>query len=697
MGRTLILNPGEITADANDIGGKARGLLHIQRAGLPVPPWRVLPYDTTAGRAWRCNEDLCAELHALVLEFGGNIAVRSSSASEDGAEQSHAGQYHTAFATTPDELFAALDAVSDSADGAPMAIVLQQALDPAYAGVAFSADPAGARPDTLYLEAVAGHGKHLVDGNATPLRFHIALNGDFISGDDIDPLARLTPQLANAILVLEQRLNTAVDIEWAVVGESLFLLQARPLTALQADPALRPRECHTSWFFDQRFLRPISPFTRDTLVPLIVRDSLGSALAMRGRNAVEAAAIFYGGQAYVPHRVYQDMLAGAPRWWLSPDLRQLFPRTCACARPLPRGNVFSYAWHALRAVISNRRAVFFNVRVWLEFRDALKGRIDTACDAPALSDQWQQLDALSEEFLSIHRWSILWADYFFRLYTAIARIIGDDRAERWLLSGMRLATTEANDARAGGHAVASGYGDRSDSLDYAAPTWRERYPDHATPPPALVAPGAPRNLMQRFLEMREEQRLNWEQILARQRALALAHAATLPLAHLEDVWLLTWNEFTGSPPPNSVLAARRHALHIDALIPKPLFVGPDTPPPNTAPDSSFQGIGASAGRVQGTIFHLRDPAKGLPDRLPRPCILVVPALDPGHTALLRAVDGIVAERGGLLSHAAILARESKIPMVTALESAFSLLPNGATAYLDGQTGRVRVQSQKNPL
>ena len=701
MGSALILHPDELTADVNNIGGKARGLLHIHRAGLPTPPWRVLPFDTVAARPWHEDATFRSTLNTLLKDFDGHIAARSSAALEDGTQTSHAGQFHTAFADSLEDLFAALDAVANSARDQPIAIVLQQALAPTLAGVAFSADPACARPDMLYLEAVEGHGKHLVDGDATPMRNHIDLNGN-ISSDPSDvsdtpdlskaSLARFTAPIANAILTLESHFDSAVDIEWAIADETLYILQARPLTALHLAPALLPPSCHTSWFFDQRFLRPITPFTRSTLVPLILRASLGSALEMRGQDPRNVVAVFHGGQAYVPHAAYRAMLSGAPRWWLSPDLRQLYPRACACAGSPPRDNIVAYAWHALRAVLVHHREVFLNIRAWDEFRDALPARIDAACALPTLAEQWRALDALSTAFLAIHRWSILWADYFFRAYNIATAILGPDRARHWLLAGMHLATAMANQARKSGHATASGYGDRSGSLDYAEPTWRELFPDHAAAPPATPLSPAPRwNLLRRFLEMREEQRLHWEHVLARQRALALAHAATLPLAQPNDVWLLTWEEFLGEVPPAEALAARRHALHIDALVRKPLFLGPRHPGAALPDAGALQGVGASAGQASGTLIHLRNPAAGLPTPPPRPCILVVPALDPAHTALMHQVDGIVAERGGLLSHAAILAREYGLPMVTALEHAFEHLPAGTQATIDGQTGEIRLE------
>jgi len=724
MGRPLILAPDELVGDARHcIGGKAAGLRAIHAAGLHAPAWCVLPFATVAARAWQHDPALRDTLAAMLAVFGGHMAVRSSAQGEDGQDTSHAGQFHTAFATTLDEVLRALDAVADSARGAAMAIVLQRALAPTWAGVAFSAQPSAARSDTFYVEAVQGHGQQLVDGAATPHALSLSPAGVLEGEPD---LAAHGPAFAQALYALEDQLDAAVDLEWAIADDTLHLLQARPLTALAADAALRPGTCHTSWFFDQRFLEPISPFTRSTLIPLIVRASIGEALAMRG-EVCDVTPFFYGGQAYVPHDAYARMLRGAPWWFLSPDLRQLFPQhgPCATRRTASPIATLGYAFDALRTVVRHRREVFGNIGAWNRFRDALPAALSNAQATGDFAAQWAALDALSLRFLALHRWSILWADYAFRAYTLLARVVGNARADAALHHGMHLPTAEANallararaeDTPAAWATLLAHYGHRSASLDFAAPTWAEIYAQHAPTSAAPLAPRAtarPRGLawllgpVRRLLEMREEQRFNWERILAAQRALVLNHArawrAAGTLAHEEDVWLLAWDEFlaalSSAPLPElATLVARRHALRVERLVAKPLFLGPD---PDDAPTALphgdlVQGLGASAGKASGTVVHLRHPERPLPADLPQPCILVVPSLDPAHTHLLHHAAGIVAERGGLLSHAAILAREYRVPMVTACEGAFARVPAGAIAHIDGQRGTVRLGSGDNP-
>lgn len=70
-------------------------------------------------------------------------------------------------------------------------------------------------------------------------------------------------------------------------------------------------------------------------------------------------------------------------------------------------------------------------------------------------------------------------------------------------------------------------------------------------------------------------------------------------------------------------------------------------------------------------------------------ILVCPWTDPGWTPLLRIAAGVVTETGGVLSHAAIVARERGIPAVLGVPHATTTLHDGTTLTLDGTDGTVR--------
>jgi pyruvate,water dikinase len=52
--------------------------------------------------------------------------------------------------------------------------------------------------------------------------------------------------------------------------------------------------------------------------------------------------------------------------------------------------------------------------------------------------------------------------------------------------------------------------------------------------------------------------------------------------------------------------------------------------------------------------------------------------------------GVITEQGGLLSHAAIIARERRIPAVLAVADATTRIPDGARTTVNGSTGQIQV-------
>ena len=62
---------------------------------------------------------------------------------------------------------------------------------------------------------------------------------------------------------------------------------------------------------------------------------------------------------------------------------------------------------------------------------------------------------------------------------------------------------------------------------------------------------------------------------------------------------------------------------------------------------------------------------------------------PGWIAVFSNASAIVVERGSLLSHSAIVARELGIPCVVGLKQATRWIEDGEQIEVDGATGKVR--------
>ena len=106
--------------------------------------------------------------------------------------------------------------------------------------------------------------------------------------------------------------------------------------------------------------------------------------------------------------------------------------------------------------------------------------------------------------------------------------------------------------------------------------------------------------------------------------------------------------------------------------------------------ATLKGTSACAGRVTGRATVLRDVTEAA--RLATGDILVTKQTDPGWGPVFFLIAGLVIERGGMLSHGAIIAREFGIPCVVGVRDAMKTIPNGATIAVDADAGEVHVRA-----
>lgn len=99
-----------------------------------------------------------------------------------------------------------------------------------------------------------------------------------------------------------------------------------------------------------------------------------------------------------------------------------------------------------------------------------------------------------------------------------------------------------------------------------------------------------------------------------------------------------------------------------------------------------KGIGCCPGVVQGRVQVITDPRHAC---LEHGAILVAERTDPGWIMLFPAAKGVLVERGSLLSHSAIVAREMRIPAIVSIPGLTQWLRDGDLVEFDGSTGIVR--------
>ena len=99
----------------------------------------------------------------------------------------------------------------------------------------------------------------------------------------------------------------------------------------------------------------------------------------------------------------------------------------------------------------------------------------------------------------------------------------------------------------------------------------------------------------------------------------------------------------------------------------------------------LRGLGCSAGIVEGIVRIVRSAED---DLAIDGHILVAPRTDPGWAPLFPCAAGIIVERGSLLSHSAVLARELGLPAVVGVPGVVDMLRDGEHVRIDGAAGTI---------
>ncbi|MEP0917430.1 glycerol-3-phosphate acyltransferase [Leptolyngbya sp. DQ-M1] len=249
--------------------------------------------------------------------------------------------------------------------------------------------------------------------------------------------------------------------------------------------------------------------------------------------------------------------------------------------------------------------------------------------------------------------------------------------------------------------------------DIAVPTWREQ-PQPVrelfqqfclSPAPAPATPQIKNKGVQRRIALKGKVTEIYSRLLAELRwrfvAIEQLWLKSGILSESGDIFFLTYAEIqqsTGSNPDfqaqfSQLIEQRRSQFEHDRqLSPIPQLVYGDDPPapqlPTWQASDQLQGIGASAGQVEGTIRVLRSLNGSI--NVDRETILVVPYTDSGWMPVLARVGGLIAEVGGRLSHGAIVAREYRIPAVMDVPNATEILQDGQRVRINGQQGTIEI-------
>jgi pyruvate,water dikinase len=147
--------------------------------------------------------------------------------------------------------------------------------------------------------------------------------------------------------------------------------------------------------------------------------------------------------------------------------------------------------------------------------------------------------------------------------------------------------------------------------------------------------------------------------------------------------------FLGDPPepppdPSGLPPAAGRVMRAMGIVIGEMFGGSQA----EHEERLVRGLAASPGVYEGPARRVAGPAEF--DRIEQGDVLVTEATTEAFNILLPLLGGIVTDSGGLLSHAAIVAREYGIPGVVGTREGTGLIPDGTRVRVNGDAGEVVV-------
>ena len=767
--------------DAAKFGYKAATLGQLRAWGYPVPRGYVLP----------AGDDPTALLAIAEPSPTQPLAVRSSAQDEDTGTASAAGVYQS-FLNVTDQaaLAAAIVRVFSSynsqgarayrqSQGLPergLAVIVQQQVQGQFSGVAFSRDPITRCGDGVVIEALPGGADQVVGGQVTPEQYRV-----LVQPEDVPPLAeiaadwqisdaltltvegqgqtpsRLLQQVAYLARHLESRFQgVPQDIEWSFDGDTLWLLQSRPITTLQP---LWTRKIAAEVI--PGTIRPLTWSINRPLTCGVWGEIFRVVLGDRARGLdFEATATLHHAHAYFNATLLGDIFR---RMGLPAESLEFLTRGAKFSRP-PLGST-------LRNVPGLVRLVRRELKLEKQFNQASQAVFDPAlAELAAVSREslspgelLNRIDRVLDLLERVTYYNIL-GPLSFALRRALlqvpeASLTPGQNAEiaalealraiaqdiRQLLSAPELASiTDASSLMTAlaestdGEPLLQEISRFIDEHGYLSPvgtdiavaTWQEnpgpvrellaQFVRQPPPPKAAAAPaqGGKTALVQRRLDLKGQVNTLYNRLLAELRWSILALATQWQqqgyLTARDDIFFLTLEEIRervlgdGTPAWSGMrgrIGDRKTQYDQDQHLPVvPYLVFGNAPPsrefalaPGATVQQKLTGIGASAGVVAGPVLVVTQLETVAATE--GPFILVVPYTDAGWAPLLARAQGLIAEVGGRLSHGAIIAREYGIPAVMDVTNATQRLHTGQWVRLNGETGIVEVldPSTQRPL
>ncbi|AFZ48749.1 pyruvate phosphate dikinase PEP/pyruvate-binding protein [Cyanobacterium stanieri PCC 7202] len=740
--------------DAQKVGGKAANLSLLKQWGYNVPDGWVI----------QAGDDLDTFCVFANPSVDNPLVVRSSALDEDSLTVSAAGIYEsyldiTDIPTLKQRIIDCLASYHSAialnyrqnrgTEEKSLLVIVQKQIKGEFSGVAFSRNPVNQLDDCICIEAVAGNTNQVVSGEVTPEQYQIYLPDEALKGEGEIPASVLFSVAKISREIEKAHKNVPQDIEWSYDGQTLWILQTRPISTLHPlwtrkiaaeviPGTIRP----LPWSIN----RPLTCGVWGQIFTIVLGDKA------KDLDFTETATLHYH-HAYFNATLLGEifLLMGLP-----PESLEFLTRGAKFSKPplastlknLPGlWRLINKEWTLVKDFHARGDRTFNPLLDELEEinpqelnNQELLTRIDHILEGLKIATYFNILAPLSfairQKLLKVSPQDLDSQNVAeIKSVEELKQIAIDTRN---LFSGIQLQELDpenypsffANLAElSDGSSVIQRlnqwlekYGYLSEVItDISVPRWSENHRTMKTMFAQFVADTRIKNsptiapkkqtwkqkVVQKRYDLKGEIAEIYNRLLAYLRYSFVSLGNNLEkqqiIAEKNDIFFLKIEEIKQiikeKPDQENIInliKKRQQKWQEDTEIKTiPYLIYGNSPQinidNNITPKHSqnqLKGIPASMGIIEGKVKIVRTLNQNT--KIDKNTIIVVPYTDVSWSLILAQAGGLIAEVGGQLSHGAIIAREYGIPAVMDIPHATRILRNNQTVRLDGQKGIVEI-------
>ena len=704
---------------------KAENLRILSENGFSVPKFQVV----------KPNEEIDFSYFESEL-----FAVRSNDAHEDGGKFSYAGQFLTLLNVTKEDVKKVILAVANSykiryyekslgikSENNSASVIIQEMVKASYSGVIFTSNPKGILNDMVIVVG-KGLGENVVGDKEETVTYHCYREGaNYKEGSDILFPEHFVKELEKLGDKIEKLFKKPMDIEFAIEDEKIYILQAREITSLDFDLPVR--------ILDNSNIAESYPGVCKKLTRSFAKEVYTKIFTRLGNRALGKSVKYY--EDLFPHMV--DDFGGRMYYEISSwyDILRLLPLS---SKIIP-------VWQKMLGVESEKITfskekpnIYIKSRLLFSFLYLMAVSQRKMRDLSTFfKKEFQYFDKKIEKEDDPKKLYFLFKEMeeiFFRewdltlindMVSFLSTYFAGDKVKRSLSLESKKPAEALNDLiytykRFGKESpkyiekkkrYIKYYGDRTvgelklETRTFSTnPESLDKLVEEREKLPLKIKKGKyiykRKSLARLSTNNREISRLNRSRLFGLMRKL-IDKIALKTVG--DDIYHLSLEQirdmiFYGKDFSDEINEEKNMLLvyeNIPEIRRVELLGSPDIDfcdvqaieEDGDERKDFLIGRGVSSGKVSGEIIKITDMRKVLLKDV-KGKIIATYSTDPGWFLLLDVAKGILAERGSLLSHTAIVARELKKPAVVGIKGLMNQVQTGDIVDIDGNRGYCKI-------